>query len=270
MPDKSNRKVATIKEPRHALDSHNHNGPELAMSNALVRAADRLNLTSKRLVWACISEANKRVQWISGQSLIVKISAVDYMETFGVDQSNAYRELKKCARDLEEEMIEFRRPSKRGKGFEIVRMRWVGRATYNEGEGWVEVAFWHELVPHLVRLKSDFTQIKLQQASALRSRYSWDLLRLFSQFKSTGRLSITLEAFHHATNAPATCRKDFGQLRLRCIEPAVKELTDKDGLSVEWDPVKQGRKVTGLNFRFKPDPQRRLDFDGIEQQGEAA
>ena len=260
-----------VKEPRHALDTFNCKGVEVEMSNALARAADRLNLTSKRLVWSCIAEANKRMQWVSGQSLVVKISAVDYMETFGVDARNAYSELKKCARDLQEEMIEFRRPSKRGKGFEIVRMRWVGRATYNEGEGWVEVAFWHELVPHLVRLKADYTQIKLQQASALRSRYSWDLLRLFSQFKSTGRLSISLEEFHHATSAPPSCLKNFGQLRLRIIEPAVKELTNKDGLSVEWEPVKHGRKVTGLNFRFKPDPQRRLfDDENIEQEGEAA
>lgn len=130
------------------------------------------------------------------------------METFGVDQSNAYRELKKCARDLEEEMIEFRRPSKRGKGFEIVRMRWVGRATYSEGEGLGRgrVLARAGAAPGAPQIRFH-TQIKLQQASALRSRYSWDLLRLFSQFKSTGRLSITLEAFHHATNAPATCRK---------------------------------------------------------------
>lgn len=148
-----------VKAPRHAMDSFNHKGPELEMSNALVRAADRLNLTSKRLVWSCIAAANKRVQWMPGQSLVVKITATDYMASFGVDPSNAYRELKQCAKDLEEAMIVFRRPSRRGKGMEEVHMRWVGRATYNEGEGWVEVCFWHEVVPHLVRLKSEFTQM---------------------------------------------------------------------------------------------------------------
>jgi hypothetical protein len=187
--------IVDVNESRHALDTFNNNGVEVEMSNSLVRAADRLNLTSKRLVWACIAEANKRIQWVSGQALIVRLSAIDYMETFGVDPSNAYRELRQCAKDLEEEKIIFRRQSKRGKGIEEVHMRWVGRATYNEGEGWVEVAFWHEVVPHLIRLKTDYTQIKLQQASALRSRYSWDLLRLFSQFKSTGRLSIDLDEF---------------------------------------------------------------------------
>jgi plasmid replication initiation protein len=255
------------KTPRHALDTFNHVGVELQMSNALVRAADRLHLTSKRLVWSCIAKANLQKNFVAlpNLNLTVKVTAQEYMEAFNIDAKNAYAELKKCAKDLQDEMIEFRRPTgKRGKrGMEIVRMRWVGRATYNEGEGWVEVAFWHEVVPHLVRLEKEYTQIKLQQASALRSRYSWDLLRLFSQFKSTGFLSIPIEEFHHAMNVPPTCRKDFGQLNLRVIKPAVKELTEKDGLLVTCEPKKMGRKVVALNFTFKPDPQQSLSLDAV-------
>lgn len=249
------------KQPKHALDTHNCEGVELAMSNALVRAADRLNLTSKRLVWLCIAKANLHTQFVMpGTNLTVKIAALDYMESFGVDAKNAYAEMKRCAKDLEEEKIVFRQKAKRGKGIEEVHMRWVGRATYNDGEGWVEVAFWHEVVPHLIRLEKEYTQIKLQQASALRCRYSWDLLRLFSQFKSTGILNIPLEDFHHAMNAPESCIKNFGQLRLRCIEPAVKELCEKDGLMIKWEPKKMGRKVVSLQFKFKPDPQGRFEL----------
>jgi plasmid replication initiation protein len=250
-----------LKKPKHALDTHNCEGAELAMSNALVRAADRLNLTSKRFVWLCISRANLHKTFVlPGTALTVAVSVADYIEAFGVDPKNAYAEMKRCSRDLEEEKIVFRQKARRGKGIEEVRMRWVGRVTYNDGEGWVEVVFWHEVVPHLIRLTSEYTQIKLQQASALRCRYSWDLLRLFSQFKSTGVLNISLEEFHHAINAPESCIKDFGNLRLRCIEPAVKELCDKDGLKVDWVPKKMGRKVVSLQFRFKPDCQKRFDF----------
>jgi plasmid replication initiation protein len=60
----------------------------------------------------------------------------------------------------------------------VTRMRWVGRASYQEKEGWVELAFWHQVVPHLMGLRKQFTTYKLQQASALRSIYSWRLLEL--------------------------------------------------------------------------------------------
>ena len=60
--------------------------------------------------------------------------------------------------------------------------------------------------------------------------------------------------------APASCVKDFGQLKRRVIEPAVKELREKDGVRLEWEPVKAGRKVVGLDFKFSPDPQIKLDL----------
>ena len=60
--------------------------------------------------------------------------------------------------------------------------------------------------------------------------------------------------------APESCRKNFGQLRIRVLEPALKELREKDSFLLEWEPVKAGRKVTGLVFKFRMDPQGRLDL----------
>jgi plasmid replication initiation protein len=59
--------------------------------------------------------------------------------------------------------------------------------------------------------------------------------------------------------APPSCLNDFGQLKRRIIEPAVKELREKDNLEIEWVPVKAGRKVSALCFTFRPNPQGSLD-----------
>jgi len=65
--------------------------------------------------------------------------------------------------------------------------------------------------------------------------------------------------FCDALDAPESCRKDFGQLRRRVIEPAVAELQAKNGVEVEWKGVKVGgRKVSGLEFTFKPSQQGNL------------
>lgn len=34
------------------------------------------------------------------------------------------------------------------------------------------------------------------------------------------------------------------------IEPAVKELTQKDGWSITWTPIKAGRRVKAVRFEF--------------------
>lgn len=60
--------------------------------------------------------------------------------------------------------------------------------------------------------------------------------------------------------APSSCRKDFGNQRMRIIEPAINELREKEALVIEWEADRAKRKVIGLVFKFRPDPQGRLDF----------
>src|SRR6218665_1362282 len=40
-------------------------------------------------------------------------------------------------------------------------MRWVGRCQYHEGEGWVQLAWWPDLLPSLVGPKRQFTTYQL-------------------------------------------------------------------------------------------------------------
>ena len=49
--------------------------------------------------------------------------------------------------------------------------------------------------------------------------------------------------------------ENFSLLRKWVIEPAVKELTEKDNWLIEWEAIKRGRKVTALRFQFERNPQ---------------
>ena len=137
-------------------------------------------------------------------------------------------------------------------------MRWIGSAKYQQGEGWVELAWWPDLMRHLVGLKAQFTSYQLQQASALRSTYSWKLLELLTRFEGTGWAEYTIEDFAAAMDASEKQRADFAAIRRKIIEPAVKELADKDGWLIHWRPIKAGRKVAAVRFEFRRDPQGRL------------
>ncbi|WP_277421169.1 replication initiation protein [Serratia marcescens] len=136
-------------------------------------------------------------------------------------------------------------------------MRWVGSVKYQDGEGWVELAWWPDLLRHLTGLQRQFTTYQLQQASALRSGYSWKLLELLMRFESTGWAEYTIEDFKASMDAPPSL-SDFGQVKRRIIDPAVKELTEKDGWLIQWQPIKAGRKVKALRFTFMRDPQGQL------------
>lgn len=236
----------------------------VSMSNRLTRAAHGLSLPEKRVLSAAIAKLDSVKIHRPGEPLVVRVAAADYANAFGLDTTTAYEQLKDAGDKLFNRYIRFVEVTTH-KGVESVKetkIRWVGRATYYEGEGWIEISFFHELIPHLTGLRNQYTSYKLKQASSLRSVYSWRLLELFSQFKDTGVLAIGIDEFARVMDVPESYQKDFKALRIRVIEPAVSELRQKDNLVVEWEARRQGtRKVTSLLFRFSPNPQSVLDLE---------
>jgi len=76
---------------------------------------------------------------------------------------------------------------------------------------------------------------------------------------NNGWLSISLDDFYHAMETPESYKKTFGLLRKYTIEPAVKELTEKDNWIIQWKPLKKGKKVVRLEFWFQKDDQLKID-----------
>lgn len=235
----------------------------ITMTNALTRAGHGLTLAEKRLVMMAISTLDSRKPLQPGEVPTTRITAMEYAEAFSVDLNTAYEQLQGGAKHLYNRSITFFEPAfKRGKKAiepTLVTMRWVGQVHYQKKEGWVELYWWPKLLPHLTGLKRQFTTYQLQQASALRSAYSWKLLELLMRFQGTGRAEYTIEDFCTSMEATPKQRENFAAIRRRIIEPAVKELIEKDGWLIQWEPIKAGRRVARLCFTFMRDPQGRLD-----------
>lgn len=247
------------KEPQQKTDlplAERH----VSMSNALARASHGLTLAEKRVIACGLASTDSKSARFYNEvmrygSWVVRIPALDFAEWAGIEPQTAYTQLADAATSL------LKRQWTITNGKSISRFNWLSRAEYHKGEGWVEVEFTQHTAPHvLALLKGNFTSYRLEQTAALRSGYSWRLLECLQSWKDTGRWMPTVEEFCHAMDAPKSCRIDFGQLRRRVIEPAVHELRQKDNMVIEWDVKKAGRKVTGLDFKFQPNPQQKLDF----------
>lgn len=243
------RKVARIPDDRW-----------VTMSNALTRAGHGLTLAEKRIVASAIAKLDSRKAAAPGDLPITTVSAAEYAETFSVDPTTAYEQLASAARTLYDRSISFFEPSYKRQSKELakVQMRWVGQVKYHSGEGWVELHWWPRLVPHLLGLKKSFTTYQLKQAHALRSIYSWRLLELLMRFEKTGKAEYSIEDFAAAMDATEKQKQDFAAIRRKMIEPAVKELVEKDNWLIDWKPVKAGRRVKAVRFDFARNPQGRL------------
>lgn len=236
----------------------------VTMSNALTRAAHGLTLAEKRIMAIAASTLDSRRPLGPGEAPKTRIMAADYADTYGVDMDTAYRQLREGAKNLFRRYVTFYTPAHKRNGKPLPptenNIRWAGRCTYHKGEGWVEIAWWYEILPHLFGLQRHFTTYQLEQASALRSVHSWNLLKLLMRFESTGWAEYAIEDFAVSMEATEKQRANFAKIRTKIIEPAVTELVQKDGWLIDWKPIKAGRKVKAIRFDFYRNPQGRLDL----------
>ncbi|WP_252494032.1 replication initiation protein, partial [Escherichia coli] len=218
-------------------------GKNVVMSNAISRAAQSLSLAEKRIIFAAIAQ-------MGGKYAPVRITAQEYANTFGMPLKQAYSQLKEASENFFNRYIRFKLNEVSEIDVDVWKIRWLGAYKYNDGEANVLLHFTPQVMPYLCELEDNFTKYQLSQACALRSVHSWRLLELFEQMntnkENNGWLSISLEDFHHAMESPDSYKTTFGLLRKYMIEPAVKELTEKDHWMIDWKPIKKGRKVVRL------------------------
>ena len=223
-------------------------GKNVVMSNAISRAAQSLSLAEKRIIFAAIAQ-------MGGKYAPVRITAQEYANTFGMPLKQAYSQLKEASENFFNRYIRFKLNEVSEIDVDVWKIRWLGAYKYNDGEANVLLHFTPQVMPYLCELEDNFTKYQLSQACALRSVHSWRLLELFEQMntnkENNGWLSISLEDFHHAMESPDSYKTTFGLLRKYMIEPAVKELTEKDHWMIDWKPIKKGMKVVRLEFWFR-------------------
>lgn len=250
--------ASEINDERHLSERH------VSLRNDLVAASHGLKtLAEQRVVKSCAAKLDS-FRLDQGRYKIA-LSAAEYAETFNVDPTTAYEQLKAVSKTLLTRII--RREEQGRRGLKVHLDHWVSGITYHEGEAWVELRFSHEATPYLAALRGNHTTYLLKQAAGLRSIYSWRLLEMLMQFRDTGWRQMDIEDFAKAMEAKPSHAANFAQMRRWVIEPAVKELREKDGWVISWKPIKAGRKVIAVRFDFKRNPQQKLFTDNSQEIG---
>lgn len=243
-------------------------GGSVTMSRALAQSAHGLSLNEARVMMlACrlidprkSPHAHSRDGWVT-----VRVTADEFAQMAAMDGEEgatptaAYEGLKTACDKLFERRASWREGKKQ------IKLAWVWKAVYHDGEGWAEICFSPDMTPHLFMLGQRFVRYRLELARGLRSLYSVNLLRLLMTQKDTGFLAITLEDFKNAMEVPVGYR--FADIKRYAITPPIKELLEKADLVIQCKEIKRGRSVHSLRFDFvrkAPEPQRPLFEDEME------
>jgi len=210
-------------------------------SNQLIDASYKLNTQAQKLILCCLAKLDSRKDIPKEMTL----TAIEFAELMGIDPKNAHRDLYRAADRLFDAEITIKG------GDEVYRLRWVQKSvTKHRGEGAVTLSWSDDVVQYISQLQDRFTGYKIKAISQLQSAHSIRIYELLMKFKATGERTIYLEDFKSALGI-SDKYPDFKILNRAVLKPALKELNERTDLTVSLEPIKQGRRITGLAFSFK-------------------
>ncbi len=218
-------------------------------ANALIEASYSLSLNEQRLILACAAQLDGRKPLPKDSRFTLTVD--EFNDLFNTGTKSAYREMEDAVNKL------YERDIRKIEGEVKKRMRWVYSAEYRKGEGKVVLGFSPEIAPYITMLHKRFTSYRLNEVADLASTYSIRLYEMLMQFQDTGFFVITVENFRSRLQLQAKYDR-FTNFKARVIQPAVNELNQKTSLHIEWTPIKKGRVVERLEFRFEEKAQMSL------------
>lgn len=220
-------------------------------SNYLVEAGYKLSLNEQRLILFIISQLDGRKPMPKNGDF--SISASDFSKTFNLPIKQSYEILDDAASRLYERDIKtFDKKANIRK-----RFRWVDGVKYWDGEAKVTLSLSRHVAPYLTLLHRQFTTYDLKQITKLKSAYSIRFYELFIQFINSGERFIYLEKLRSLFELTSEYPR-FYDFKRRILQPSIDEINKNTDISVDWDVIKKGRTITGLNFVFEKNEQSSL------------
>lgn len=219
--------------------------------NALIEASHKLSESEQRLILLAIIKGREfcdSVEQLRGKELT--IHAEDYIQTFGVDKSTAYRVLKKAVVDLYRAEWGYKYVNKKGET--AVRYeRFTQSAEYVENGAEVKFRFADAIIPMLVELERNFTTYEIAQVANLQSRYAMRLYEFLIRFKTSKTLEISLEDLRFRFGLLEHEYDTMSNFKTRVLDLAIKEINEHTDITVKYEQKKRGRNIIGFTFTFK-------------------
>ena len=224
-------------------------------ANPLVEGRRDFSLIETRLFYLGLKDlkpqlTNKNVPW-NAMSIrdfpTTVIPTRELIKQFGNDKY--YNTLKDICRGLAKKSVEIERED--GKGFSE-RPVFLD-LTYTAEEG-LRLVFSPFMVPYLLELADkSFTKIPVEQIWLLQSQYAVRLLELLLQYQNTKfhERIMTIEELRRCLNVPKGAYKDrLNNFKRYVVDNTIKEINEKTSYKVEYENVKEGRKIVAFKFKL--------------------
>ena len=178
---------------------------------------------------------------------VTVIPAKELVTMFGNDKY--YNTLQGICENMAEKTVKIKRVGK--KGFSVYPV--FAELTYTVDEG-LKLEFNSKMKPWLLDLADKpFTKLPFEQIWALRSSYAVRLLELLLQYQNTKthERTLTIDEIRQSLGVPDEAYRDrMNNFKRYIIENTIKDINEKTAYKVEYENVKEGRKIVAFKFKL--------------------
>lgn len=216
----------------------------IVKSNSLIEASYRLTLDEMRLLALTVGTMNPK-----SEKQVFEFSVSEFVNQFpDVNSDRAYAQIKSAIERIADRWVKTE-----DERF-ITKFRWVSSQTYFKKEGRFKIALTNEIMPYLTQLKGQFTQYQLNHISRFSSVHTIRLYEMFTQYKKLGERYISIEDLKKWLQLEDKYDR-YNNLNQWVLIPALTEINDKSDLFVEYQSIKRGRKIVGIEFNITNEKQ---------------
>jgi plasmid replication initiation protein len=173
------------------------------------------------------------------------LTAKEYNQIFNCDMKNAYSFLKKACKKLMKTSVNIEKVDLK----QIWEINVCSHAVYNENEGSITVMFTDSIMPYLSQVRDQFVIYNLKEVSNFKSIHSIRLYEQIQQFKDTGYFVKSLSQLRNIF-AVGNKYKNYNDLKKKTFAHAVKEINKHYHIDLDFQEIKEGRKVATIKFTF--------------------
>lgn len=212
---------------------------QVVQSNKIIEASYKLTLTEKRLILCCLAQ----VESSDAIRDSYKVTAKEYADMFGLSLEGAYAWLQQTVDTLFKREIWLHGPENR------VRLRWMSKVIYYDGQGRIEIQFTEDIKPYLSQLREQFTVYRLRAIANMQSQYSIRVYEILMQFSQAGQRQLTVAELRRMLALEDSYSR-FSNLRAWVIDPAIEEINVHSDLTATYRIIKKGRTPWAIKFSF--------------------
>lgn len=227
-------------------------------SNRLIEASYTLTVMEQKLIRLLASMIKKDDDDFKDYEFKTK----ELIKILNTSDSRFYRDIDNITDSIMQRVIKIKDVNTG----EFEKYHWVDVCKYKNGVLTLKVN--RELKPFYLNLDW-YTKYQLKNIMQFKSTYSFRLYELLKQYEKIKVRSITIDDFRCVLDIDDKQYPKYANLKQKVISVAVNEINSKTDLYIEYEEIKETRKITALKFYIKQNKSLHneitIELDGITE-----